>query len=245
MLTLLTLNINADVDKHGAWPVRKSLIARAIVEAQPDVVALQAVLRRGGSNQAQEVMESVSDGYRGAYFEPSLPDAADPVQGLAFISRAPVVESQAKRLTWSNNPEDPNRRMVFRAALETARGRLQIFNTHFSWVDALARKNIDEACDFIFSFRDPAILVGDFNQTPDSPLLARLRDAGWVDAWQKLRPNEPGATFESNEPKLRIDYVWANRQIAPSVQSVQIVRADDPHRLARMSDHLGLTVRLA
>jgi endonuclease/exonuclease/phosphatase family metal-dependent hydrolase len=120
-----------------------------------------------------------------------------------------------------------------------------LFNAHFSWVEEQAADNVAEALAFLSTVTDgPALLVGDFNQTPDAPVLKPLVEAGWVDAWAQLCPGEAGHTFESNNPTIRIDYAWANPALAPALESIEIVgRAQDASGY-RVSDHHGLLVKL-
>lgn len=63
----------------------------------------------------------------------------------------------------------------------------------------------------------PAILLGDFNDDPGSPMWQVLAGAGFTDVWGALRPNGLGYTCCHDEDlsnpaenfDQRIDYVWA------------------------------------
>jgi hypothetical protein len=50
-------------------------------------------------------------------------------------------------------------------------------------------------------------LAGDLNAPAGEDRPDALRDAGWTDVWAALHPGQPGYTFESDAPSIRIDYV--------------------------------------
>ena len=234
-LKVLTLNINFYGEKHGPWPERKRLIADAIRSADPDVIALQAVGRADGMTQAEEI-EALLDGYE-THFEPINDD-----QGMAVLSRLPILETTTTPLTRSNGHEDTFDRIVLRALIESAFGPVNLFNAHVSWVDRQALENISEAMSFIDSFRGPKLLVGDFNQTPEKLAMRKLAEDGWTDTFAALRPSESGFTFEAGGPEMRIDYVWANSTLIKKVKAIDVVKNSSAD--ARMSDHLGLVITL-
>jgi len=63
----------------------------------------------------------------------------------------------------------------------------------------------------------PAMLLGDFNDTPGSPMYQVVAGAGFTDSWGAMRPGATGFTccevadLSNQVPELvqRIDYVWA------------------------------------
>ena len=69
------------------------------------------------------------------------------------------------------------------------------------------------------------ILMGDFNVTPDDPVLAPIREK-MRDVAELL--GEPLLSFPSDEPTIKIDYVF----VTPDIE---IVSADIPAIVA--SDH--------
>ena len=231
-LKLLTLNINFYGDKHGAWPERKDLIVEAIRNADPDVIALQAVGAFDGSNQADEIEGSLS-GYS-THFEPIGDD-----QGMAVISRLPILATETTELSRRSGHDDSFDRIVLRALIESSFGPVNLFNAHVSWVDHQALENIGEVMSFVDCFSGPKLIAGDFNQTPDKPAIKKLAGGGWTDTFAAAYPGENGFTFEADGPEMRIDYIWANRPISQNLTGVQIVGNASGH--ARMSNHLGLT----
>src|SRR5690606_10196686 len=119
---------------------------------------------------------------------------------------------------------------------------LNIFNGYFSWVEKQAQDNIRECVAFLGRADGPALLVGDFNIPAGSPLLGALEAAGYTDLWVRAHPGEDGHTFEADRPAKRIDYAWANEELARQLDDVALLRRERDG--ARLSDHLGLSVRL-
>ena len=75
-----------------------------------------------------------------------------------------------------------------------------------------------------------AVIGGTFNTVPDSPLVQRMIDQGFVDQFAG-RPLETSATFWRTGQRARLDYLWTTRNL-------QVVRAGvidtnpSDHRLA-------------
>lgn len=113
----------------------------------------------------------------------------------------------------------------------------------------------------------PTILAGDLNAIApgDRPLLAALPrwirillrvdggigttamgslyEAGYVDAFRSLHPDEPGLTMPAMAPSVRLDYVLVSAGLASSVVSCRVGGAD-PSELGAASDHLPLVAEL-
>lgn len=107
---------------------------------------------------------------------------------------------------------------------------------------------------------NPAIVMGDLNDWPGSPMHRALAGAGFTDVWSALRPGVIGYTCchdsdlanQDVEFEERIDYVWV-RDIGhprPGIQGrVEIVGASPADRVAGPyyplwpSDHAGLFVQ--
>ena len=66
---------------------------------------------------------------------------------------------------------------------------------------------------------DAAIVLGDFNDEPDSAVLDVMRRAGYRDTWSPETARHPGwVTFKTNPPQgtfrdMRIDFVLVNRHL--------------------------------
>jgi exodeoxyribonuclease III len=67
-------------------------------------------------------------------------------------------------------------------------------------------------------------------------------DAGYVDLFRELHPEDPGFTMPSASPHLRLDYAFVPRQFAGGVTACEIVRHPEA---PAASDHFPLVVDLA
>jgi endonuclease/exonuclease/phosphatase family metal-dependent hydrolase len=245
MLKVMTLNMNYDIARHGPWPDRRALIAAAIQAADADVVALQAVRRdpeaEAGLDQAAQLARLLPR-YRYVHFQSAEPADGGTENGSAFLSRVPLAETDCLGLYLRPGLEDTNHRVLLRARVDIGGESWQIFNAHYSWVVPQTRDNLGESLLYIESFSGPALLVGDMNTLPDSDVWEPLQAAGWQDVWAQLCPEQPGYTFESDRPYMRIDYAWANPIAAQRVQAIHVVAREADG--VRLSDHLGLVVTL-
>jgi endonuclease/exonuclease/phosphatase family metal-dependent hydrolase len=243
MLKVMTLNINYYIAKHGAWLTRRDLIRQAIQDAGPDIIALQAVEAdptfAEGRDQAT-MLSQLLPGYRYVHFQPAIKEPSGRMQGSAILARLTMTQTAALPLTLLPGLEDANRRVVLAASFALASGTLHIFDAHFSWVKEQALLNMREALSFVGAFEGYGLIVGDLNNTPDGDAMQQLRDAGWTDAWAALHPAENGFTFESNQPKIRIDYAWMNQALAPQVRAVEIVANRPGSGGTHASNHFGL-----
>ncbi|RPI34983.1 MAG: hypothetical protein EHM70_01125 [Chloroflexota bacterium] len=248
MLKIMTLNINYDTGKHGPWHVRRELIQSVIEEHSPDAIALQAVRRnpeaKSPADQATQLAGLLPE-YRYVVFEPAIERPGGIADGSTLLSRLEIYAIDHIALTLLPGLEDDNPRILMHAAIEVSGQPFHLFNAHFSWVEQQAALNIAEALLYLNSFVGPKVLTGDFNTQPNSPLLKRFIDDGWVDVWSHLRPEEPGYTFESDHPGMRIDYAWVKEIPDEMLKEIHLVEGENAPAAARLSDHLGLLVVLA
>jgi endonuclease/exonuclease/phosphatase (EEP) superfamily protein YafD len=94
------------------------------------------------------------------------------------------------------------------------------------------------------------ILQGDLNHRPDGPEYPRWVAAGLVDTFAAEGTGQP-MTMGSNEPRSRIDYVWASGPLADRLVECRVVyegafrtNPDDPRSFA-LSDHLPVMATFA
>lgn len=251
MFRVMTLNLNYDGARHGPWPERQALVLAEIRHWQPHLVVLQAVWQPAADDNQAEQLARQLPGYMHVWFESATPQANGAAKGMAFLGRVPFERRGTHALTHRAGTDDGERRMLLRAhcaahATPVSLGvdGIDFYNAHFSWVDAQARDNIRDALPFLNETHAPALLLGDFNQTPDKPLHTVLREAGWVDAWSWLRGAEAGYTYPSDRPQSRIDFVYANARLSGRLAEIHV--AGEPGQgPPRLSDHLGVVMTLA
>jgi len=243
MLKIMTLNLNFLVEKHGSWRERRELIAREIQRHSPDVIAFQAVRQMAtGLNQADELSRLVPD-YPYVTFVGAVEHADGTVDGPALLSRFPAVSFDSLRLTLPELPEDPTPRVLLHAVFSRPQGVFKLLNCHFSWIAEQSVRSVSEALFFLGPIPGPVVIVGDMNSTPEGEAMKILAAEGFIDVWQELHPEDKGFTFESDQPSIRIDYVWVNEVLKPSLRAIEKVGTPSSQP-PRLSDHLGLVVTL-
>jgi len=106
---------------------------------------------------------------------------------------------------------------------------------------------------------EPHLLVGDFNSlAPGDPVgtpppgveawgdaaksaprqaIGLLLEAGYVDCYRRLHPRSSGYTYPSDQPWLRLDYVFATPQVAARLRACEIIRTKVARRA---SDHFPI-----
>jgi endonuclease/exonuclease/phosphatase family metal-dependent hydrolase len=261
MLRVLTLNI---WNRGGPWEERLATIRAGIAELEPDIIALQEVLRpmQGeGFDQAALIAEGF--GYHVAY------GAAFETGGIGFgnaaLSRWPILRHQTFALPQLEAPEA--RCLVF-AEIDAPFGALPFFVTHLSW--RFEEGNVREAqvkaitahmhdlCPPGTGF--PPIVAGDFNASPDADEMRYMRGlcslggkrVYFADAFGLAGRGE-GATFSPRnpfasdlpEPDRRIDYIFVRGDERGRGEPISAhVSFDRPYRGVHASDHYGVSATL-
>jgi endonuclease/exonuclease/phosphatase family metal-dependent hydrolase len=236
---------------RALWERRRDLILATVAQEQPDLLLLQecasdADAAPGQPNQAVELAEAL--GYTPVYHPASLSRRREAHYGQAVLA-APgwtVLGSASLDLPSVSFPAKDSTRIVLAVELLGPAGRLRVFNVHLS-LDRTARlRSIEVLLGWIAGLSaKPAatVLAGDFNEVPEGLPLARLREAGWRDAWRRLHPADPGDTFPTPEPFIRLDYVFLPPS-APPLRAARLVGLTPDADGFFASDHAGLLVEL-
>lgn len=260
MATILGLNI---WNYNEPWPVRRELIAQMIQEAVPDLVALQemryhSTYAEDPRHQADQLLSRLQ-GYQAIwqpamYYAPSEANGGIRWEGLAILSRLPIVDHRHIRL--SRDPEDPrdsHQRIVLGVRAITSHGPLWLFTTHLSLSARARERTIVEMSDFVRETAGQELfaITGDLNARPyELPIRflcgeATLNDhqVRWIDAWQSRYPQVAGYTHSAWEPNQRIDYLFV--PCADMIRDITIVGEEPNAEGIYPSDHLGLYAKLA
>jgi len=174
-------------------------IAALIRSLDPDLVALQEIdsvtARTNGVDQASELGRLTGlDPYFGRFM------AYDGgAYGMALLSKWEVVDVVNHRL-----PDGTEPRAALTATVVSPRTgeRLRLVGIHFyeTAEERLAQATTLEA--LLGTTTIPTILAGDFNSTPESPVMQRL-----AESWQIVDKGDDRLTFSSFEPVREIDFV--------------------------------------
>lgn len=205
-------------------------------------------------DMADQVLYMLRDDptYREAtiYTEKALAPAPPPntYEGLSIISRLPVLSQNY--ITLNRVGSDVNPRLVQWVNVQTPGGTaLWVYNTHFALDETDRISNAQQTlAQMQANLGGYCCLVGDLNATPVERPLHMLAQAGLVDVWTQAYPDEPGYTYPSGDPVMRIDYCWVSQSLAPLVGDVRLVptsidgevTTEPDGRVLYMSDHIGL-----
>jgi len=261
------------------WGAREPLARRLAVAAaglarhEADVVMLQEVRVGEGLHTGARLAELLGADWQNVYaaavragpgtFGPGSPAGEE---GLAILSRHPIVESGERELPEARPDE---RRILLTAVIDAGGVRIPCHTTHLHWrlADGLAREKQVVAIDEALRAQpaDVQILGGDFNAAPDTDeirfLVGRTTLAGrrtfWQDAFARARPGAPGLTWSSRnrytaelgwlDPDRRIDYIFVSperRDGRGRIRDAFVILDESSPDGVWASDHFGLLADL-
>lgn len=201
------------------------LFIKTIREFAPDVVGLNEVYSDGPRvdyvHQVKRVAEALGYYY---HFGEAILIHNGSRYGNGFLSRYPIVKAETIPIP---DPEKPaydgyyETRCVIRGEVDVP-GGLTVLVSHFGL-------NPDEAENAVHTVADQlgarTVLMGDFNVTPENPVLNPIRE--------KMKDTAdlfaaPLLSFPSDEPNCKIDYIFTSPDL-------QVLSADIPALV--VSDH--------
>jgi endonuclease/exonuclease/phosphatase family metal-dependent hydrolase len=206
-LRVMTYNI-----RHGRGlddRVDVERIARVILEADADLVALQEVdcgVERSGK---VDMMSKLSELTGMAYAFGKNLDYQGGEYGNGVLSRFPILCAQNLRYRMIRPGEQ---RGLLHVVVEIDGGELAFISTHIDYRpdDAERLMNIEEIYEAAQSCAPrPVIVCGDFNAPPGSRAIALMK-RDFFDVWE-LAGNPAGGTFPATDGTKRIDYIFVSR----------------------------------
>ncbi len=228
-LRLMTYNIRVGVETDLAQ-VGDAL--RAV--GAPDLLAIQETgvgwYMGGGADQPAALAQAA--GLPHHVFGPALTRPDGGQFGIALAARWPL-----RQITHLQLPRvSDEQRVLLRATLLHPAGPVTVITSHLSVAaderEAQARviQREVEACT------GPVILLGDFNDRPQTPTLQTLT-ASLTDCFDACGVG-PEVTFSVADPHRRIDYILCGGGLTP-VPPCEVARG------ARASDHFPLVAHVA
>ena len=195
--------------KSTVNPIDLSRTTEVIRQSGAEIIGLNEVRGLGLTPDytAQAETMAASLGYHCFFGRSFYVNDTEPY-GNAVLSRYPIVEARVIRIPGAIGVRvEP--RSVTRAVIEVPDGRnhrpIAVFSTHFD----LSEEGREHAVSLLLSvLRDealPFVLMGDFNTTPDSPLLEPL-----YDRLVSLDAGKDALTYPSHEPEEKIDYIFGS-----------------------------------
>lgn len=209
--------------KHGRGNDNVVDLARTggvLRRLQPDIVGLQEVddlaTRSGGVPEAERLGQMLGLHHAFGRFM----DFQGGAYGLAILTRYPIVSTQSVRLPDGNEP-----RVALSVDVRLPDGRLMtIVNVHFDWVndDGYRYAQAQVVAAHLDTLKTPYILLGDFNDVPESRTLALFKTR----ATEARKPSADRFTFSSTEPTKEIDFIFHAPASAFTAREVRVI--DEP-----------------
>ena len=234
VLRVMSYNIHHAEGLDGKVDLER--IANVLRQSNADVIALQEVdkntERTGGIDMPAELAKRTG---MNVVFGANLDNFQGGQYGTTILSRFPIESHENHLLKQSRKGEQ---RGVLQAVLAVNQGQLLFTCTHLDHKADPAERLFSEtqfAALFAKHAALPALLCGDFNDTPDSELHKRLSKK-WTDAW-RVAGKGNGFTMSSDNPTRRIDYIWLS-----SKKNFKVRWLDVPKTEA--SDHLPLVAEI-
>jgi len=229
-LTVVAYNIRHGRGMDGEVDLER--IASVLRELDADVIALQEVddrtERTGGVDQVAVLAELL--GYEG-FHGPHRPYQGG-FYGNAILTRLPVKEFRVHPIP----PASGSALSVTEVELE--RG-VSVVSVHLAGSEAERMAQADSLTSWFADAGRPVVLAGDFNDRPDGPVLARLREGWWV-----IDKGPSGLTYPADAPDREIDFIMVSPAALPVAFDLGVIDegvASD-HRPIRALLRFGLEV---
>ncbi len=200
-LRLVSYNIKHGLGNDGRLDLNRT--AALLNNLNADLIGLQEVdnqvKRSGMIDQAQALGKSLNMysafgsfmNYQGGKY------------GLGILSKYPIVAAQEIKLPTGNEP-----RVALACKIQLPdQHEIMLVNLHFDWVedDKFRFQQAKELAKYLNSLTLPYILMGDFNDQPESRTLDLL-SRGKLAA---VKPKQDRFTFPSVTPAIEIDFIFA------------------------------------
>lgn len=255
-LAVMILNLHCYQEDNQDF--KFSQIAKAINEQEADIVCLQEVAEYWNngagdwaSNAARIINERLPKPYH-LFTDWSHLGFDKYREGVAILSRFPLVEKESRYVSESHDPYSIHSRKVVMAQVELPYlGLINIFSAHLSWIEDGFKDQFDRLSEWAESRQSDKVkatlLCGDFNIAAGSEGYRLVVDTHRYDD-QFLAANSPGVfekVFKVNDPHwqnyladdYRIDFIFAHNTSELKVTSGSVLFTEQDY--GQVSDHCG------
>ncbi|WP_431830515.1 endonuclease/exonuclease/phosphatase family protein [Bacillus anthracis] len=254
ILRIATFNI---WNHESLWFERLEAICEEIRSISPHILALQEVRSSVNLNSKKNVAQYIAGqiGYPFCIFK-EYPDSPD--EGLAFLSKIPIIAEEA---IWETDIEESNY-CAIRITFTYKGCKFGVTNVHLNWKSSRIRQEQMNTVNNWIENRasDYELLCGDFNDDPFSMVHQYLIRKHWIDVAQfkEIEENmiaQPTLDYRKNpnvkddvKQEKRYDWIMIQENAAfefPTIENVSIF-GDSALTSTGMfpSDHYGVFVDL-
>jgi endonuclease/exonuclease/phosphatase family metal-dependent hydrolase len=214
-LTLLTFNIRSANDKNGS--VKLEEIVEEIRETDAHIIGLQEVERMmprsGYRDQARLVAEEL--GYH--YYYGGNINIFGVQYGNALLSKYPILAASNHKLP----KEKLEPRGMIEADIDADGSLLHVFVTHLGLSSLERSKQVRYINGILSQRKGNILLLGDFNNHPDSEEMSTLDDRLTDSAAALNQLDQFTFAWKSTTPNVRLDRIYASDNITLKHHRVQ------------------------
>lgn len=214
-LTLLTFNIRSANDKNGS--IKLEEIVEEIRETDAHIIGLQEVERMmprsGYRDQARLVAEEL--GYH--YYYGGNINIFGVQYGNALLSKYPILAANNHKLP----REKLEPRGMIEADIDADGSLLHVFVTHLGLSSLERSKQVRYINGILSQRKGNILLLGDFNNHPDSEEMSTLDDRLTDSAAALNQLDQFTFAWKSTTPNVRLDRIYASDNITLKHHRVQ------------------------
>lgn len=204
------------------------LMAKTIIDQGADIVGLNEMRGEGEHVDYTPQVDKLAEltGMPYFFFAPAIYVKNKGLYGNGFLSKLPIIKAENIPIP-DPQVKKPKRnyetRCILKAELE---GGITVLVTHFGLNSDEQENAVKTVVENLAE--EKCILMGDFNVTPDDPVLdpirSRMRDTAELFEGEKL-------SFPSFDPDVKIDYIFTSRDLSVSSADIPSIVASDhfPH----------------
>ncbi|MGE5629631.1 MAG: endonuclease/exonuclease/phosphatase family protein [Caulobacteraceae bacterium] len=198
-LKVMTYNIHRGINRRNKLDIDG--IVDTIKSADPDIVALQEVERFSVRTRFQDQVKLIADKLSMNYAYGKSINIISGQFGNAILSKYPIEEYEVVKL-----PSVKENRTLLKAVVSVSGTKITVYNTHLGLNQYEREEQVTEIKKIIGNNKR-FILAGDFNSSVDKlgALTGTLKDCAAYTKGEKEKP-----TFENNEIRERIDYIFTS-----------------------------------
>lgn len=225
-LRVMSYNIQHGFNYKTREGITLDAMADVIRAVNPDLVGLNEVRGRGKTEHYTAQAEALAAmlGYH-CYFGRAIFVGGTEPYGNAVLSKYPIESAKVLRIP---DPVPRGARVESRVAIRAevlvgTEARLAAYVSHFGLSPAEHEHAVSTLSSALAMETLPFVLMGDFNMTPDNPLLRPFFET-LVDT----SPYTDGQrSFPSDNPTEKIDYIFASPGASVQYAEIPAVVASD------------------
>lgn len=253
-LCLISCNIRFDnlADGQNSWHHRRDFLSKTLLKHNPSVIATQEG-RIHQLNQLKSSLENfeLTDQHRSWIGERMYPTIFLKKDQFEFLGSGDLWLSETPDIAGSHSFESAFPRLMTWAKIQLKGNEQKLFivNTHLDHVKVETRlkqaKVLTQAIKRIWDGQSPLIVMGDFNDSPDSNVREIiLKEFPFLqDAWRifnKIEETSHHAFKGETQNGARIDWILVDQKL--TVTSCQMDKSD--HNGAYPTDHYPIICHL-